>query len=291
MGKAADELTEAAEAALAELTRIEAALEEAARDTTDRHLAGRIRDAATRVEYVARALGQELDRNNPSRSMLHKLLAAGAAALGLVGLPLVVEDISDRVDTIDVAGELIEAVVGLLGDQRAHVEEATAGYFVQLERFEASRRTVKAQVSFRGEGSLGLGDPQVDGGSAADVLTDENGEPLTDDNGEPLLASAQVHPASASGGSRSSGSAAATIATPRSHASSGQVPEGMVRMTGDVAPASDVATGEVDRTLPDRTKDGVSYATTNIVEDEPDPPSERYNEGLYGDGTYQGDGD
>ena len=287
MRRAADELAEAAQAALVELRHVEAALERAARDTTDRHLAGRIRDAAIRVDYVARALGQELDRHNPSRAMLQKLLAGGAAALGLVGLPLVVDDVSDRIDTIDIAGELIESIVDLLGEHRPSVEHAAAGYFVQLERFEASRRTINAPVSFRGEGSLDLAEPRVaGGGSGADVLTDGNGEPHLGES------PARAHQASASGASRSSGSATATGANPGTLESSVQVPRPSVRTTDDVAGATDTASGGVSQTLRDPMKDAAFYSTANVVEEEEsDVPSERYNEGDYGDGTYQGDGD
>jgi hypothetical protein len=170
MGRKANELVDAAHGALRELRRIEWSLERTVDDTSDKHLAGRIYEALVRVHDVAEALAHELDRQRPSRSLLRRHLEAGSIAVGLVGLAggIVFDDISDRIDTVDVAGELIEGVLDIVSGQREEISEAVAAYFVEQQRFETALKTEYAQVSFRGGASLDLGDPQViDGGNAA----------------------------------------------------------------------------------------------------------------------------
>lgn len=149
--------------AVAELQRIDEAITRIAADVSEPHLAERIREASRRLDPVIAGLTFELDRQEPHRPWVRNYLRLGGwALLGLGGL--LRDDVSDRIDLLEIAtalGDAIPTILDVVVDD--DLAQALAAYQIELE-VAADR------------------DP------AEGVLLDENGRSLLDEMGAPLTA-------------------------------------------------------------------------------------------------------
>lgn len=116
------------------LERTREELERIASDIDDRHLAGRLRDASDRIRWSVEALRRELDKAKPDRRWVATFMGVAGLAVAQLGPDVLANNVAERIDLIDAARSVGEAIPGILSELAAddRLAEALAAYRVEM---------------------------------------------------------------------------------------------------------------------------------------------------------------